>query len=715
MYVANVQPNHYIEDIESYLENCDNVVLEGNYDNRDFKEDNLTLYLKIAANDTGCSYLKCTDDTKTRYYYITSSKWLNDGTTQIEATLDVVNSFQDVVTNTDRLRRVKVLRRHKDRFNKLGQRKYDVCDEGITPDAYTCISSVIYDNPSYLVYKEETADSTGIVVNPAGGIRKLWYPKTSQSVNTTQYKKTVKLKYSDSKVYYDDGIITPYSVGDDSRVLLLSNSNITIRINRTNKQQYTAFANAILMDFGSMGGALMLKFFNYDNGYLTYISSSNYPLTKADDYTSNVLEIYSDQPWNYYRDLGSTASIPSFSVNDKFVVSQLVSVDPITVSPESISIQANPIDIVNKTNSAIKQITEVPFIPKPDALCYLGGLNNEIVVREDSDYLQGSYIFAIPTVLKPPKITGINEPITKSQQYESKLYGSYCKNYYLSYDNATLPIQPEKWYQSSTTNLDTITFYAPVNLSNNLAFKLSDFRPDEPYSNWLITSRNNNLQIYTNEYVEYCRTGYNYDVKAKNIQTAKDWIGFGVGLAGAATTGTFGVASRKRSESGNIGLFLGQSAVNAGVGAVGNLVNNILNASSNNDALKKRKQDAMNATVNVSGSDDLSLFHAYNEGSGLRFNYTVPREQTNQAMFDLFYYYGYADNSTYATLPTIKTRKYFNYVQAEIDYITPSVDLPQQISAAIQSAYSTGITFEWKYFNTWVSKGNLYENFEIWV
>ena len=119
----------------------------------------------------------------------------------------------------------------------------------------------------------------------------------------------------------------------------------------------------------------------------------------------------------------------------------------------------------------------------------------------------------------------------------------------------------------------------------------------------------------------------------------------------------------------------------------------------------------MNATVNISGSDDLALFHLYNSSSGLRLNVTVPHDNVESAEFDLFYYFGYADNKIYDELPTIKTRQYFNYIKCDIGFMKPS-NMSPHILNDIQEKFSRGITYEWNYNNTWLSQGTLYENWE---
>lgn len=716
LYIANIQANHFIEDIDSYLTSQEKIELDENYENRDFLEDNLSLYLKIATNDStknnkGWNYLKCQSDDKTRYYHISSMKWLNDGTIAISGEMDVVNSFQEVVSTESNFHHVKMQRCHKDRFYSSSKyRKFDEVDEGIQPDVFQCSTTLLKpaNGNSYLIYKEDKADSSGVIVKTNSGIRKLWQPSVQTTEYISQYKRTIQIETETTGAYKVDGV----QISGKSRILLVSPSGLTIRINRRSYQQYTVFANAVFINFNSGGTTPMtFKFFSIDGDYFVYQSKQDYPMLISSNIQT--VEVYGTANWSCYSDLNSVADMINPATGDKFALSALVGVEAEVISSESIQVKVPP--YIRQADDQIKQVTELYTHPQSGDLCYLGGLNGEVAIKNSSEYLtMAPYSVYIPDILADPDLT-VQQPVLRNKKYETKLYGSYCRSYSFNYDNATFVFQPELWKHSYKEKLTDINSFIGADMSNSIAFHFSDLYESSPYSSYLIANRNNNVQIYSNDYLNYMRTGYNYDVKSRNISVAKDWIGFGVGLGNAASSGTFGFLSRKSKDNVNASLFLGQSAVNAGIGAVGNLANNILNAVSNNDALARRKQDAMNAAVNVSGSDNLPLFHAYNNGNYLRFTYSIPRTQTENATFDLFYYFGYADNGAYDVLPTIKTRKYFNYIQAKIGYIVPQAGLESRIADAILSAYAAGITFEWNLNGEYLNQGTLYENFETWI
>lgn len=703
LYKANIERNHFLEAIDDYLATCTSLDFElTGLANRNIKERALKATLKLPHKDdleVGMNYLKVVDD-ESLYYFINNIKWLNDGTIFLEIELDTINTYQSYLMEKSNFKRVTMKRLHKDRFDVNGYRIFDACDEGFQPDIYYTDSKAVGVDKSYIVYKQDASTTFGNVERPESTIRKLWYSETSQQIEMTQYKLTIYVTHYTT--YTMSMIINniEYTLSGKSRILFVSESEITLRLNRTQYEQYSLYANALLLWFDVVQGTLNFEFFHYDNGYYTYLERKSYNVSVSEAFDYNSLEIYSNREWYYYNDNNSIATIPSFTAGAHYWLAYMIGTVATTVSGESVSPTSTNINMLNKSNSELKQIIEIPFIPDAHNLCYLGGVNNEISLIDNSETItKGNQTFNITEWQKMTITPKVQE---RDKQYETKLFGSYCRNYYLSYDNTTLILQPERWLHDEIGITSRVTTYVPLNMSNNIAFNITSFRNQSQFDNWLLASRNNNITIFTNDYLNYIRTGYNYDVKAKNLQSIKNWTSFGLDVVGAG-------ANVALAASGN--AFAASKAVSSITGVVGGLVNNILAEEKNQLALNKKKQEAMNATVNISGSDDLALFHLYNSSSGLRLNMTHPHDNVESAEFDLFYYFGYADNKIYDEMPPIKTRQYFNYIRCDIEFLKPS-NMSPHILNDIQNKFANGITYEWKYNNTWLSQGTLYENWE---
>ncbi len=702
LYKTNIEKNHVIESIEDYLETCDNVIPNvSNLVNRGIKSRDLRVSMKIPfINDVGMNYLKAYDD-NILYYFINNIEWLNDGTSLLDLELDTLNTYQTYVLDSKNYKRVNMKRIHKDRFTKINNnyyRKFDTVDEGFQPDIKTTTSELISKNEisSYIYYRQETTSSntTAQVLNYRTQPQRWYIEDNDKTTSMGSYKQVFDKKLfnltSSAHLVYSPGGLTLY---------YYRNINTYTQID----------ADAMLIYYPSNTTRLVINIFKLDGDKLIFEGSKE--ITTSDDSTWPLTEssfsIYGRGPWTFNKLLdASDISYPTFKVGNYYSIYNLSHGTDTTVyySSDEITRTIKGIKSLNKSDSQIKQITKMYFTMTSEYLCYIGGINPHLEVLQSDDLVtlnnQSINIDAFNYLTLPT-----NKYIERSKEYESKLYGSYCKNYYINYDNNVLILQPERWNYSKPLLSTTI----PLNMCNSIAFNVSGFANKNDYDNWLLCSRNNNLMIYSDEYLEYMRSGYNYDVKAKNQASIKNWSTFG--LQAVSSVASVGIAGAT-SVAGFTSLTANQ-AVSSSTGLIGTLFNNILSEQKNEDSLNKKKQQAMNATVNISGSDDLLLFEKYNNGGKPRINITQPHEHVEQMEFDLFYYFGYADNTTYAIMPNFKNREYFNYCKCDIEYLKPSLTISQNIIKDIQSKFKDGITFEWKYNNTWLCNGTLYENWEI--
>ena len=721
LYVVNFEKNHYIQDIDVYLDKCEKLYSDYNkIINRDFLEDKTNVILKIVTDDVskklkGFNYLRMEDNDsgRVRYYFIDNMKYLNDGTIQIAATLDPVNSFQTYIKQTKNFKQVKMKRRHKDRFSQYGYRIFDKVDEGFGDVSVAELSqSSVSTKSSYIIYSQPTTTSNESVINSTALIRRMWCPATQTTITLNQYKYSL-----DKDAFYNsDGSIKWNTDGTASarygRMFFYNNGKnygLTITINQPdNSKPKTFYADAAFVYIRgytvetSLGLTIVLM--TYDKYTFTVTNSID-----IDDYQcytgrDNISIYFSSTYGRVDNDSKSKVKIPDLSIGNVYYHYELAagSETSVVASQESVTLQ--PLDIMNLRDSQLKQIVEIPFIPNTDDLVYTGGY--EVVFRDtiDSTSLSSQKVY-VPDEWK--KVTLPTETTTKDMNYETKLYGSQCRSYYLAYDNNTMVLQPE--YRDDQEDYMLLKSIVPLNMSNNLAFNISYFISRKPYDNWLLCSRNNNVTIYSNEYLNYIRTGYNYDVKNKQQQSLSNWVSFGLGIVNTgANIGT----SMASADTAGFGALMAQKAVGTAVGTINSLTNNILAEQANERALEQKKQQAMNATTNASGSDDLVLFKQYS-GNYIKFISTRPEEDIQQVQYQLFYEFGYADNTAYDVMPEYRTRAYFNYVQADIGQALPDDYIPSSHINEVVEAFKNGITFEWHGTRGWKLDNELYENYEL--
>ena len=715
LYVVNFERNHYIQDIDVYLSNCEKLYSDYNkIINRDFLEDKSNVTLKIVTDDVskklkGFNYLRMEDEEtgRVRYYYIDNMKYVNDGTTQVVATLDPVNSFQNYIKQTKNFKQVKMKRRHKDRFSQYGNRIFDKVDEGFGDVSVAELSqSSVSTKSSYIIYSQPTTTSNESVINSTALIRRMWCPKTQTTNTYNQYK------YSfDKNVLYDSSGTLQWNLR--SRAFLFSNGTnygVTVRVNKRDSKEKVFYADAVMFYVGGYNNPqslrIVITLFSFDRFKYTVLKQyavDGYECNKTDP--DNISVYFGSVYGMVDNDSSSTASIPDLSIGNVYYHYELAAGTETSVVSSLISVTSEPLTNYNLSDSQLKQIVEIPFIPNTDDLVYVG--DNELVFRDaiDSTSLSSQKVY-VPDEWE--KVVLPTETTTKDMNYETKLYGSQCRSYYLAYDNNTLVLQPE--YRNDVEDYMLLKSIVPLNMSNNLAFNISGFESRKPYDNWLICGRNNNVTIYSNEYLNYIRTGYNYDVKNKQQQSIKNWVSFGVGIASAGASIAGGITSK--TGSAGLGGYLLGSAVGSSLGTINSLTNNILAEQANEQSLEQKKQQAMNATVNVSGSDDLVLFKQYS-GNYIKFISTRPEEGIQQAQYQLFYEFGYADNTTYDVMPDYHTRGYFNYVQADIGHALPDDYIPSSHINEVVEAFSNGITFEWHGTRGWKLDNEQYENYEL--
>lgn len=103
---------------------------------------------------------------------------------------------------------------------------------------------------------------------------------------------------------------------------------------------------------------------------------------------------------------------------------------------------------------------------------------------------------------------------------ESKMFNSNFYTYKIAYDSFSSQVVYERvvdvFKQYPTLKLE----FKPSNtINSNLMFKFdiedATYVKVEDYENYLAAQRNNEVALYSQEYVSYIKNGFNYDRKAK--------------------------------------------------------------------------------------------------------------------------------------------------------------------------------------------------------
>ena len=281
--------------------------------------------------------------------------------------------------------------------------------------------------------------------------------------------------------------------------------------------------------------------------------------------------------------------------------------------------------------------------------------------------------------------TTLNEDL-RNDNLESKIYHSdfYYKKFV--YDSFSFIYQYELInFEKSINTYFGFDFITSSSINSRFMFYFKNYHVDsyavDDYNNYLIIARNNERTLYNSAYINYIKTGFNFDVKNKNTQNLMNWGSFALSLGATIAT----VASTIASSGATAPLLIGAS-----VSTVGTFTNAINSTISSERNFEQKQEQLKSQSTNVINSDDFDLLNEYNKNSLLMMTYKVS-ERVRKLLLDLFYYYGYKCNEI--KMPDLNTRKYFNFIQCEADIKEyQSILIKEEYYNMLIEAYNKGVT-----------------------
>lgn len=312
----------------------------------------------------------------------------------------------------------------------------------------------------------------------------------------------------------------------------------------------------------------------------------------------------------------------------------------------------------------------------------------------------------------PSKKQASNASLLRDDWLESKRFHSSFHSLKYTYDDSALNLRMERvevdFATESPSSDPDITYPIYYKQTNTIASKLAFALVENPVefvtSNWIeedgykvtykaledyplvmVHSRNNELPIFTSDFLDYMRYGYNYDKKANERGRTMSVVG---GVAEGVTGVVGGVASLSQ---GNVAGGLNYLA--GGVTGVGNKITAQLARDEN---LQRQLKESSNQSIGVSGSDDIDLFEWYSANKLWRIE-SDPLPLTLTYIMDLFHYYGYATGVK--KVPEIHTRANFNFLQCDPKF-RGEQSLGLEIVDELRRVYREGVTYLWRTENT---------------
>lgn len=298
------------------------------------------------------------------------------------------------------------------------------------------------------------------------------------------------------------------------------------------------------------------------------------------------------------------------------------------------------------------------------------------------------------------------QPALNANRYliDSKLYHSDYYRPKFVYDSFSKVFPLEQIDYKKSLELATginmsFEFVASRNIVSKFLFKFPYVYKiaSEDYQSVLAVERNNEEVLYNSAYINYIRTGYNYDVKAKKRNEIASGVGIGISALGAIASVAVG------------GPYGAVGSVGFGVSLITSLLNYAKTTAQNDENIQRKLVETQRQGVSVSNADDYDLLLEYSNNKAKLCLYEAS-EQMKNVLDDLFYYGGYIVNEQ--MIPTINSRYWFNFVQASL-IIEESSNLTSEIEDDIKEKFEQGVTFL-HYHSDSTAKFDLKQEMENW-
>ena len=632
-------------------------------------------YLKVMFKPGESLYVK-----SVFYFFVKACEWKSTGVIALRCKLDVFATFplkkaKDAIPGAMILKeRTVTKRQHKDRFQSYDKvnlraiRRIDRFDEGINPILYRSLNNRLYDIGEADIY---------------GG-----YPQWNLIYRNAEGPETD---------YEKNPVECHFTLDEDSTVLLAAPTTDEITPAMLDSSVWYEY----MIVFDAANDGMTLSIGSYTKTLTTF--DNHYAIVKEADGTLSIYPVLFDNVNTWYKGtrLANGATIGVTGVNTatlEFYVTDLPYVGgvwPSTANFELVmadttatlyGIHGNYV----RTDPKLIKIVKVPYAPMtitydddndrfeiPAGWSFDSSYNDlkldDINVRfKRTLTLVGMSLNPWHRNLLVTWATAADLPAAgqaRNPKYESKLRNSSFHMAKFVYDSFSVPIAFETvkegitYANLGTANQVSCEYVVSSTFSGNFSFYFNacitlfdGATEDYPYR--IAVARNNQEPIFNSAYLNYVRTGYNYDVKAKNNQLVGSAIGIASSVAGMGISAAAVAGGAVTAATGGLGL------IGAGIGLIASLASTINAQMNSENQIQQKLQTARMQAVTISASDDVDLLVDYS-GNRLKYVEYDPSPQISEALFDLFHYFGYACNDT--GIPDIKSRYYFNYLQADAD------------------------------------------------
>ena len=554
-------------------------------------------------------------------------------------------------------------------------RKIDFVPEGINP---------------VLIRKEE-----GINIEDTGLLNQNWYLlyRNTNDPDPNEYVNPVECYLiPENSLKTDSGVITAgrlvpswledgkwylFRIGTGQTITLSNGTSVSYQSGEYRRVLFTRSGNKIVaMCFWADEGATMGMTWEYDD------------ITHADISTPINYHVYNSAP-----------SITAYLLmNETF---------PETFSNTGGYSMLDPIADLDRADAKNIKLIKLPYCPYK--FSYSGEvlqLNSETKWQRASfTQSQGGDFYAIQlldnsiklqkeiaanslnpfTNLKVSIASIHNDDLRDTDEVDSKLFHSAFYSPTYVYDSFAFHVDLEKcdlsYYIENGVSANKLKFTMTSTINSKFMFTLATYvcnKSESNFYNVLPIARNNEVVLYNVPYINFVKTGYNYELKAKNIQNTGNYIGLGLSAA------SMGVALAMPSAP-----LKAAAVVGALVSMAMSVKSTITTAIQGEENIKQKLNQYSNQAASVIGSDDVDLMSEYCDNR-LKYMVYEPTDVMKNLLNDLFFYAGYSSNRM--GIPNHHTRLNFDYLECDAS-IQAVATIPEECLGELINCFKNGITY----------------------
>lgn len=597
------------------------------------------------------------------YYFVNSMRFIADSTFEVTLSIDALNSFgwEDWLSNRTFVRRALVKRWDENGFPILPFTAEDA--EG---DVIRTGFRAIQTSPAYLVWRNYITGAPTCYLIPNAPI----------IVNNA---------------------FTSLVAGGSYRFACSGSTVFTI----------TSSKGSSSITLGSGAYVFVSGYVNIDGGKLEYrgyiITEEGEALLEQDGVSGTLIE----------NDVKISARGTFVLGREDWIFTKASDSDTVTfkrLSDDVTPVETSPFSTIDRTQSDIAKIVEIPYPAGGANLIYELDSEGHIYGRFEaleasiswtkSDYPLPRFRSALkpasPVDSKDDAIALDPKLLSGQFFYYKFVYDSYSTSVFL--DNFT-----------SSDFAVNITMTPSSSVSSSLIFQITpaegkwgDVREDFPHL--IASDRNNEIALYSSDWIDYLRNGYNYDLKKQGMDIATASL---TAVSGAVTS-LLSIIGGVGAMSSGAGAPAGASMIAGGViGMAGSLAGGGTSITSSLINQEQREINYKRQSANVSSINDLSLFKAYG-GGGLQVQVWQAREDYLKRLRTLFYYRGY--KVAQRQLPATHVRKWWDYLECVPSWTSEALaNCQRRFLTLLEQRLGEGVTIYHKVGDSWdleQEKGN---------